>query len=169
MKYFSSINDLSALKAAYKRLALENHPDRGGDTATMQEINAEYDEMFDRLRDVHEAADVSNSGGTQTRATSETAADFRNIIDALLRMGGIEIELCGRWLWISGNTYAHRAELKAAGCKWASKKQMWYWRPEEAACPHHRRGASMAQIRIKYGSERIKSDPKGDRPRQIAD
>ena len=102
MKYFSGVNSLEALKREYKRLALANHPDRGGDTATMQAINAEYDEVFDRLRGVHEAADDSDSGGTQNRATAETAADFRIIIDILIRMGGIEIELCGRWLGSAG-------------------------------------------------------------------
>ena len=42
MKYFAGINDLTTLKSEYKRLALENHPDRGGDTAVMQAINADY-------------------------------------------------------------------------------------------------------------------------------
>lgn len=156
MKYFSGVNSLEALKREYKRLALENHPDRGGDTATMQAINAEYDEAFARLRDVHETADVSNSGGTQKRATAETAAEFRIIIDTLIRMGGIEIELCGRWLWISGNTYAHRAELKAAGCKWASKKQMWYWHPA-GEITNSRRSTPMDRIRSRYGSEIVGS------------
>ena len=53
MKYFSGVNSLEALKREYKRLALANHPDRGGDTATMQAINAEYDAAFSRLKVAH--------------------------------------------------------------------------------------------------------------------
>lgn len=42
MKYFKNCNSIEEVKTQYKKLALENHPDRGGDTATMQAINAEY-------------------------------------------------------------------------------------------------------------------------------
>ena len=34
---------LEELKAAYKRLAIDNHPDHGGSTETMQQINGEYE------------------------------------------------------------------------------------------------------------------------------
>lgn len=36
------------IDAAYKALAKTNHPDRGGDTAAMQRINAAYTELKDR-------------------------------------------------------------------------------------------------------------------------
>lgn len=71
MKYFSGVNSLEALKAAYKRLALENHPDRGGDTAVMQEINSEYDAAFARLKIAH------NLSHPEQR-TDETAESTRS-------------------------------------------------------------------------------------------
>lgn len=71
MKYFSGVNSLEALKAAYKRLALENHPDRGGDTAVMQEINAEYDAAFSRLKVAHNLAHPE-------QRTEETAESTRS-------------------------------------------------------------------------------------------
>lgn len=46
MKYFENIATLDDLKKAYRHLAMIHHPDIGGDTATMQEINAEYDRLF---------------------------------------------------------------------------------------------------------------------------
>ena len=42
MKYFTGCNTIDEVKAAYKKLAKENHPDVGGDTVTMQSINTEY-------------------------------------------------------------------------------------------------------------------------------
>ena len=37
MKYFTNINTLDELKAAYRRLSMKHHPDRGGDTRQHKE------------------------------------------------------------------------------------------------------------------------------------
>lgn len=42
MKYFANISTLDDLKREYRRLVMIHHPDRGGDTATMQAINKWY-------------------------------------------------------------------------------------------------------------------------------
>ena len=39
MKYFKDCKTIEEVKSLYKKLAMENHPDKGGDTATMQAIN----------------------------------------------------------------------------------------------------------------------------------
>lgn len=41
----ASLMSPDQLKAVYKKLALQHHPDRGGDTRTMQDINAAYDAL----------------------------------------------------------------------------------------------------------------------------
>ena len=45
--YFINCKNLDELKKAYKAAAMQNHPDKGGDTATMQAINAEYSARFE--------------------------------------------------------------------------------------------------------------------------
>ena len=47
MRYFENCNTIEELKAEYRRLAMKNHPDRGGDEETMKAINQQYDEAFD--------------------------------------------------------------------------------------------------------------------------
>lgn len=47
----------------------------------------------------------------------------------LENMNGIIWEQSKDWLWISGNTYEHKEELKAIGCRWSKKRQKWYWKP----------------------------------------
>ena len=42
LKYFYNYKTLEEVKATYKQLAKQDHPDLGGDTATMQTINTEY-------------------------------------------------------------------------------------------------------------------------------
>ena len=155
--YFSHCSNLDELKKAYKAAAIANHPDIGGNTATMQAINAEYQVRFEILkRSQNEQAAEDTSGKTQ--ATTESAADFINIIDHLLRMSGLEVELCGRWLWIGGNTKAHKEELKACGCRWSNAKKLWSWHyAEEGARYRTGHTSSMSDIRSKYGSQRFNS------------
>lgn len=42
-KYFKITDSPEKLKVRYRQLALLNHPDKGGSTEKMQEINREYD------------------------------------------------------------------------------------------------------------------------------
>ena len=49
-KFFAGINTLDALKAEYKRLVKENHPDLGGDEATMKAINNQYAEAVEYIK-----------------------------------------------------------------------------------------------------------------------
>jgi hypothetical protein len=145
--YFDTSTTLDELKAAYRRLCMANHPDRGGDTATMQAINAEHDAAFERLKAAH------NASADEYHQTTETAEEFRDILNILLHLDGLTVELCGCWLWISGNTKANKDALKAAGCGWSNNKKMWYWRHPEDTRHYHRSKTSMGDIRSKYGSQ----------------
>lgn len=147
MKYFTNINTLDELKAAYRRLSMKHHPDRGGDTATMQEINAEHDELFERLKKQH------NASADEFHQTTETPEEFREIIELLLRLEGLTVELCGSWLWIGGDTRQHKETLKAAGCHWSNNKKLWYWHHAEEGRKWRRGKATMSDIRTKYGSQ----------------
>ena len=146
--YFDSCKDKNELKAMYRKLAMKNHPDRGGDEEVMMAINAEYDKALKRIL-ASEGEPVQNEGIN----VDDLDDGFREVIDKLLNIDGIEIELCGAWLWISGTTREHRVELKAAGCRWSNNKKLWYWHHEEPG-KHWRRGNStMSDIRRKYGSQ----------------
>ena len=152
--YFINCKNLDELKKAYKAAAMKNHPDMGGDTATMQAINAEYSARFEVLkRSQNEQAAEDTTG--RTHATTESAGDFIAIIEALLKLDGLEIELCGRWLWIGGNTREHKEALKALGCKWSKNKMLWSWHHEEAGRKWRRGNYSMGDIRRKYGSYNV--------------
>lgn len=50
MKWFSNPATLEELKKQYKQLVIKHHPDKGGNTADMQEINAEYDRLLNCLK-----------------------------------------------------------------------------------------------------------------------
>lgn len=150
MKYFAACTTLDELKKEYRRLAMIHHPDHGGDTATMQAINGEYSEAFARLKAQHNAA------ADEAHQTTETPEEFITIISQLLRFPGLIVELCGSWLWITGETYAIKDQLKAAGCRWSSSKKAWYWHHPEEGHRWHKGTATMSDIRTKYGSQTYK-------------
>lgn len=163
MKWFSKVSNVEELKSAYRKLAMANHPDRGGTKEAMQEINEEYTILFEQLKNTHKSA--YGSGNYQAKEpTKETPEDFINIVNELFRLDGIMIELCGRWLWISGNTKVHKDQLKALGCKWSQNKQMWSWHfPEDGAIRRKGKKAwEMEKIRACFGSETLSQTKEAD-------
>ncbi len=152
--YFNHCKTAEEVKAAYKEqvkaLHPDNHPERDT-TAEFQAMQAEYMKAWDRLKNIH----TNEAGETYTKETTETAAEYMDLIDKLMRIPGILIELCGSWLWITGDTYTSRDTLKALGFHWASKKHAWYYHKD----PWHGHGCkgSLDDIRIKYGSQSVQS------------
>lgn len=147
MKYFANCSNLDELKKEYRRLTMIHHPDHGGDTATMAAINNEYAERFELLKKAH------NAQADEAHQTTEAPEEFITIISELLKYPGLIVELCGSWLWISGDTRPVKEQLKAAGCRWSSNKKMWYWHHAEDGAHWSRGKKTMNQIRQKYGSQ----------------
>lgn len=152
-RYFENCTTLEDVKQTYKKLARQLHPDCNKDrdtTADFQQMQKEYEEAWKRCSSTHKDA----SGQTYTKETTETPEAYASIIEALLKMPGLLIELCGSWLWITGNTIQHKDSLKALGFKYASNKKAWYYHEGE----YHKRSKnkkSMQDIRNMYGSEQF--------------
>lgn len=151
--YFTNCRNLDELKKEYRRLAMKHHPDHGGDTETMKAINGAYAERFEQLKKQH------NAQNDEQHQTTEAPEEFINIISALVRLPGLIVELCGSWLWISGETLKNKDALKNAGCRWSSSKKMWYWRHQEDGAHWSRGKKSISDIRRKYGSQTFGTTP----------
>jgi|SRR5579871_32282 len=147
MIYFSGCKTIDEIKALYKRLAKQNHPDLGGDTATMQAINKEY-----AFACVHVG---KSSGLSRDELDSEIKISelYREAIEKIIHLPGIVIEVVGHWIWVTGNTYTVKQELKAAGFYFASKKAAWYFRSEEYKTKGGKK--TLDEIRRKYGTEKV--------------
>ena len=149
-QFFSGCQSLEEVKKCYKKLAMLYHPDRGGDTATMQQINNEYATI---IQNPHFKCEE------QTREQQEDSLRYPEIIDQLINLEGIFIEIIGDWIWLSGNTYPHRAIIKQIGFFFAPKKIMWYYRPSDYKSSN-KNPKSIDEIRNKYGSNIIESNNK---------
>ena len=151
MKWFNECRTLDEVKALYKKLAKQYHPDLGGDTETMQLINKEY--AFACAKAV-KGGDLSEEEAENEIRFSE---EYRQAIEKIIHLEGITIELVGYWIWVTQNTYPHRAALKAAGFMFASKKQAWYFRTGEYKATS-KSNKTLDEIRSKYGSEVLNDD-----------
>lgn len=161
-KYFNNINTLEELRKQYKELLKLHHPDNGGNVSEMQEINTEYDRLFKILKDQHEnncSSDNASAGNNYSNMKYDFTEDekLREMLNKIIHFDGIDIELVGAWIWVSGSTYTHKKELKDLGFKWASQKKMWYWH-SEIFRKKSRKTLSMDDIRIYYGSTDIRTE-----------
>ena len=160
-KHFENISTLEELRQQYKELLKIHHPDNGGDLEIMKEINAEYDRMFKILKDQHENnnADQANTNTDYNNMKYDFAEDEkqREMLNKIIHFNSIDIELVGAWIWVSGNTYACKKELKELGFKWANQKKMWCWH-SEAFRKKSRKTLSMDDIRNYYGSTNVRTD-----------
>lgn len=148
MNYFENCETLEDVKKCYRDLCKVHHPDKGGELRAMQEINLQY------TRAIKVIAQGGKLTAEEVEAEILNAEAYKNALNAIQNLEGIVIELCGGWLWISGNTKPHREIFKANGFFWASKKYMWYFRSVE-----YKSGSgktqSMEEIRTKYGSQPV--------------
>lgn len=151
MKWFNECKTLDEVKATYKKLAKQHHPDLGGDTVTMQEINKEY--AFACAKVIKGA----NFSDEKTEQEIKFSEEYRVALEKIIHLEDVNIELVGFWIWVTGNTYPVKAILKDAGFFFASKKLAWYFRTGEYQVSS-RGEKSLDEIRSKYGSEVLKAD-----------
>jgi hypothetical protein len=137
---------LDDIKMAYRRAAAKYHPDHNpAGLEMMKLVNIAYDTLKDYEGDI-ESSESSNDYGEALNAA----------LNAIVGLG-LDIEICGAWIWVSGDTRLHKEILKAAGYLWAPIKKRWYFRPE-AYKSRNRQSWSMDKIRDAYGSQGMKEE-----------
>ena len=134
----------SDIKKAYRAAALKYHPDKNPAGAEMMKIiNAAFDVLKDFSGDIPVDGEQDNQ---QNYSEALNAA-----LNAIFDLEGLTLEICGAWLWVTGETFKHKLVLKETGFKFASKKKSWYFRPENWKSAS-RGSFSMEEIRDTYGS-----------------
>ena len=133
------------IKRAYRECCSKYHPDRNpAGLEMMKAVNAAYAILKD-LETAENDASAENFGES-----------LNEVINEVINLDGIKIEICGNWVWLSGNTYPHREAIKAAGFKWASKKKQWYFRPE-GYVKKSRSEWTPEKIRENFGAKEVKT------------
>ena len=146
--FFTNCYSVEELKQEFRRLAFIHHPDKGGSVGMMQEINAEYTSRLSYLTNRASQSDVNYDAQEEVNIGER----YREVIEKIIHLPNIEIEVCGSWIWVGGNTRPVSENLKAVGLHWAHRKNKWYWHPGEQKLRRHRLSKSMEWIRGTYGS-----------------
>ena len=102
IQFLKDVSSIAELKKTYQKLCFKHHPDRGGNTETMQIINAEYDFLLKNLIDQEEESEYSEekfwqSKEQQTEVEQVIHAKIQEIIGA--NLDGIKIEIIAVWIW----------------------------------------------------------------------
>ena len=163
-KYFKNVETLEELRKQYRDLLKKFHPDNeNGSEETTKAINAEYEQLFKVLKNRHESkTDNSTDSGSKKSYDNmkwnfEEDEKLRDILNKVIHFENITIEIIGNWIWLSGNTYPYKKDLKELGFKWASQKKNWYWHSETYVKKSHRK-LSMDEIRDYYGSTEVETE-----------
>lgn len=156
---------MEEVKKLYRNLALKFHPDRGGDTATMQAINAQYKVALERCDGQVSAGEDGKDHTYRYRPDVEQSViDF---IDQLIKSGilspKIEAYLIGTWVWVMGDTRPVKDTLKSLGCIWHSKRTAWYYQ-NDGYKHRFNKQADFGGLAAKYGASAIK----GQQPKEAA-
>lgn len=134
--------DFDTIKAAYRRACSKFHPDRN---PAGEEMMKAVNEAWETLKDFQGQVDAGLQGFDDA---------LNAILNELVTMAGLIVEVCGAWVWVTGDTKAHKEKLgkNGLGLYWASKKCAWYFRPEDWKSSS--KGAwSLDTIREKHGSK----------------
>ena len=134
---------LDDIKIAYRRAAAKYHPDHNpAGLEMMKLINVAYETLKQAYAEnkLNSCADINDYGEA-----------FNIALNAIMGLG-LEIEMCGAWIWVSGDTRPHKEALKTAHYRWSPKKLRWYFRPEDYKS-RNRSSWGMDKIREVYGSQ----------------
>ncbi|MBP5977540.1 hypothetical protein HW132_33730 [Brasilonema sp. CT11] len=148
--YFATAKTVEEIKSLFRTLAMEHHPDRGGDETMMKEINRQYHEA---LKSCHGQASQTEEGNERTYSyKAEVETELMNKLLELLKLRSLNIALIGYWIWVSGDTKANKEALKAAGLRWHSERKVWYYKPQGWKNSKKSKG-SLGELAQKYGYE----------------
>jgi curved DNA-binding protein CbpA len=140
---------LEAVKKAYRKASKRYHPDfNPAGLAMMQTVNEAYESLSELSFPIEKKAEES---------FTNYGSILNDALNKIVHLFGVQIEVCGSWVWVSGNTKLHKDIFNESGFKYSGKKAMWYFRPENQKKRYFRGTSSIDEIRTKYGSERVQT------------
>ena len=145
MSYFNSTMTADEAKSMFRKMAVKLHPDKEGGSHL----------EFIRLKKEYENYLKGSHCFTSKQASDETNAmdEFIKANEFIKSFAGCTIELTGSWIWICGNTFPYKDQIKENGFSFSGAKKKWYKAPNELDKTKRKRGTSFEKIKTSYGYE----------------
>jgi len=162
LQFFINCKDLSELKGSFKQFSKLLHPDvnHGLSDVYFKEMSNDYDSYYIPLKKAHlkdNAKKYNNSSFDEDNIKEDDLKDdrFKKAIVELLKKENVKIVMRGVYMWISGDTYQIREQLKQLGFFYSSGKKEWFLPDSKSFKKDGRRGRSKKEIVNKYGEKTI--------------
>jgi len=109
LKYFNHCKTLDEIKSEYKMQAQQwlSTEKNAGEPSLMTSLDNEYYEISQRPKFKQQSQEIQ-----------EEFLAFPKIVKELISLE-LNLEICGVFLWVSGNTYDHVDKLKELGLKFS--------------------------------------------------
>ena len=160
MNYFNNCQTVNDIKKTYRELCFQFHPDLHADewekyNELMKEVNAQYQAALNNSNGETFFGD-DNQEHTyyyNQDIEEEVAQKIQELI--ALRMENVQIWLIGTWVWVEGNTYQYKNQIKQLGLRWHSKRKMWYFRKAQYKRSYSKK--SFDELKDMYGAQKVKN------------
>jgi len=151
----TTIKTLDDLKKQYYKLSMIHHPDKPtGNTQAFQDLQNEYEKLVKQI--------LKGSKLSEEEQKNEIEIDeaLREALNSIMHLD-VKIEIIGKWIWVSGNTFPVKETLKAANFTFIKKAgaPFWVFKGEESK---GRGKLTIEEIRKLYGSKDIKGKKRGE-------
>ena len=115
--YFENCETIEAAKKMYHSLLKENHPDKGGDTFTCQNIINQFESYLNTFT----AGIFSTEENEKYKHFSDA---FQNVINKIINFENMRIQVIGYWIYCF-NSFEYKEELKVLGFWFSKKHKAW--------------------------------------------
>lgn len=117
-KFFNRIyKNINDIKKHFRELAKIYHSDFGGSDELFREMYTEYEDLLNKF-----------VGTSFTNIDDDNiSSSLKEKLSKIVNLDDIEIEIIGRWIWVSGNTILHKDYLKELGFKFSGTHKKWYY------------------------------------------
>lgn len=113
---FANAETLGELKNAYLKATLKYQTPK-----LLERVNSMYIDKFDEVKELRR----TQEGKVYRKKTDETVSFFLNTVQVLKGLEGIDCEMRGEWLFVTGDTKPVKDQIKSAGCFFNPKQKCW--------------------------------------------
>jgi hypothetical protein len=117
-----------------------------GQDEMLNTIMAEYSTLMSVLTESKPVEAVKE----ETTTLSDIIKDLQEKVNP----EGLRLEIVGKWLWLSGATFAVKEALKELGFRYSPDKKSWYWRSDEDRSTNEK-PIPLEMIKEKFGSQLV--------------